>query len=159
MDALQIGKGSLYHAFGSKRALFERALTRYRRYQDDAIAAALDRPGPVRDRIRAGLTFLVETNFGGVQPRGCLAVNTAAELAGADEGAAAQVLRSFERTESAFRAVLEEGRRTGELDADLDPAATASLLLATTVGIQLIARTATGPDRLHRIVDAALAHL
>ena len=159
VDALQIGKGSLYNAFGSKRELFDRALQRYRRYQDDAIAYQLDRPGPVKDRLRAGLTFLVETNFAGVVPRGCLAVNTAAELGGQDEAATEQVRRSFDRTESAFRAVLEEGRRSGELDADLDPDATASLLLAATVGMQVIARTAGGPERLRRVVDAALDHL
>lgn len=157
VDALGIGKGSLYNAFGSKRELFDRALQRYRQYQAEAIAEQLERPGPVKERLAAGLRFLVESNLHDEQPRGCLAVNTATELAGVDAGATEQVRRSFDRTELAFRTAIDEGQRTGEIDAALDARSVASLLLAATVGMQVLARTATEPDRLVRIVEAAIA--
>jgi TetR/AcrR family transcriptional repressor of nem operon len=159
VDALGIGKGSLYNAFGSKQGLFERALARYREFQNDAIAQVLEQPGLVRDRLRAGFTYLVDANFRGHQPRGCFAVNTAAELGGIDEMATEQVRRSFDRTESAFRVAIAEGQASGELEPDLDAEATASLLLAASVAIQLVARTATGPERMRRIADAALAQI
>ena len=44
---LGIGKGSLYAAFGSKRALFDLALDRYRERQGDTLTEIIDRPGPV----------------------------------------------------------------------------------------------------------------
>src|SRR6478609_33724 len=58
VDALGIGKGSLYNAFESKRALFERAL---RRYGDERVAGlltVLNQPGPVRARLQAAVERL-----------------------------------------------------------------------------------------------------
>lgn len=159
VDALQIGKGSLYNAFGSKRELFDRALARYRQFQDETLATLLDRPGAARERIRAGLRYLIDANFAGEQPRGCLAVNTAAELGGRDAAATTDVQRSFDRTGSALRAVIVHGQATGEIDRDVDPDQAADLLLATSIAIQVMARTATDKGRLVRIADAALDRL
>jgi len=47
--------------------------------------------------------------------RGCLAVNTAAELAGTDKEATELVRRMLDQTEEAFRALIAEGQRTGEI--------------------------------------------
>jgi TetR/AcrR family transcriptional regulator, transcriptional repressor for nem operon len=159
VDALGIGKGSLYNAFGSKHDLFERALQRYREDQADALARVLDQPGPVKPRLRAALQFIVDSNFAGRHRRGCLAVNTAAELAGSDQQAAGQVRRMFDRTEAAFRAAIEEGQRSGEISADLDARAAGSLLLNTVVGMQLLAKAAAAPDRLTRVADTVLGLL
>ena len=158
VEALGIGKGSLYNAFGSKRGLFDLALRRYQRYQEETIGAIVDQPGPVKDRLRAAFVYLVRTNVDGTWPRGCLAVNTATEL-GADGEAAAAVARSFDRTESAIRALLVEGRATGEIGPQVDPDRTASMLLAVTMGIQVAARASDDPGRLDRMVDGALAAL
>ena len=159
VDALGIGKGSLYNTFGSKRQLFDLALQRYQRYQRETIGAIVDRPGPAKDRLRAAFDYLVRTNLDGTWPRGCLAVNTATELSVGDAPAAEQVARSFDRTESAIRALLVEGRATGELSPDLDPDQCASMLLAVTMGIQVAARMGEDRARLDRIVDGALASL
>ncbi len=75
VDALGIGKGSLYHAFGSKHALFELALRRYRDSQAVAVIELLDGEGPVKDRLRAALRMLVEMDLTDPDRRGCMAVN------------------------------------------------------------------------------------
>ncbi|MBO2455033.1 TetR/AcrR family transcriptional regulator [Actinomadura barringtoniae] len=156
IDALGIGKGSLYNAFGSKHALFERALKRYRESQADALAELLARPGPVKERLRTTLAFIAEMNLGDPDRRGCLAVNTAAELASSDPQANDLVSRMFDRTEEAFRAVIEEGQRTGEISSERDAQAIGSLMLNTVVGLQLLSKTANGPERLARVIDALL---
>ncbi|MFI6039230.1 TetR/AcrR family transcriptional regulator [Streptomyces sp. NPDC051315] len=159
VDALGIGKGSLYNAFGSKRALFELALRRYRDSQALALVEMLEESGPVRERLREVLRFLAEMDLGDPDRRGCMAVNTAAELAGADEAAAVLVRRMFDRTEGAFRALIEEGQRAGEIAPERDPVALGSLLLTTVVGMRLMARVAEGPDRLARVIDATIDSL
>ncbi|MEU6784233.1 TetR/AcrR family transcriptional regulator [Nonomuraea angiospora] len=159
VDALGIGKGSLYNAFGSKHALFEAALSRYRDSQAAALIEMLEEPGPVKDRLRRALRLLSEMDLADPDRRGCMAVNTAAELGQADESAAQLVRRMFDRTEDAFRALVEEGRRTGEISADRDARAVGSLLLNTVVGMRLLARVADGPDRLTRVVDAVVDSL
>lgn len=159
VDALGIGKGSLYNAFGSKHALFERALKLYRESQADALAELLARPGPVKERLRTTLTFIAEMNLGDPDRRGCLAVNTAAELASSDPQANELVSRMFDRTEQAFRAVIDEGQRTGEISSERNAQAIGSLMLNTVVGLQLLSKTANGPDRLARVIDALLETL
>ncbi|MBE1590910.1 TetR/AcrR family transcriptional regulator [Nonomuraea angiospora] len=159
VDALGIGKGSLYNTFGSKHALFEAALSRYRDSQAAALIEMLEEPGPVKDRLRRALRSLSEMDLADPDRRGCMAVNTAAELGQSDESAARLVRRMLDRTEEAFRALVEEGRRTGEIAADRDARAAGSLLLNTVVGMRLLARVADGPDRLTRVIDAVVDSL
>ena len=158
-DAVGIGKGSLYNAFGSKRALFGLALDRYRDQQAGLVEELLSQPGPIKDRLRAALHLMIDLNFADPDRRGCLAVNTAAELAGEDAQATQQVARMFERTTEAFRAAIEAGQAASEVDAGLDAEAVATHLLTTLVGVQLLSKTAADPERLKRSVDIALAPL
>lgn len=155
-DAVGIGKGSLYNAFGSKRELFGLALDRYRDQQAVLVDQALANDGPVKDRIRAALFLMIDMNFADPDRRGCLAVNTAAELAGEDAQATVQVARMFERTGSVLRAALVSAQIGGEIDADVDVEATAMHLLTTLIGLQLLSKTATDPQVLKRAVDVAL---
>ncbi|MYY80125.1 MULTISPECIES: TetR/AcrR family transcriptional regulator [unclassified Streptomyces] len=159
VDEIGIGKGSLYNTFGSKHALFERALMRYRDSQAAWLEALLDHPGSAKDRVRGALEALVELDLGDPDRRGCMAVNTAAELAASDAEAAAAVRKMFARTESAFRATIKEGQRAGEIAADHDPAATAAWLLATVIGMRVLAKTAEDARQLRRVVDAAMGSL
>ncbi|MEU3527697.1 TetR/AcrR family transcriptional regulator [Streptomyces sp. NPDC038707] len=159
VDALGIGKGSLYNAFGSKHALFERALRRYRDSQAVLLMEMLEERGPVKARLRKALEFLAELDLADPDRRGCMAVNTAAELARTDQTAAELVRRMFDRTEDAFRALIEEGQRAGEIAPERDPAALGSLLLNTVVGLRLMARIAESPDRLVRVIDATVESL
>lgn len=140
-------------------ALFQRALRRYRDAQTVALEKMLEQPGPVKERLRKALTALAEMDLADPDRRGCMAVNTAAELAGVDKEATELVLRLLDRTESAFRMLIEEGRRTGEITSGRDPAALASLLMNTVVGMRLVARVAEGPERLARVIDATIDSL
>ncbi|MFF1695813.1 TetR/AcrR family transcriptional regulator [Streptomyces sp. NPDC058257] len=159
VDALGIGKGSLYNTFGSKHALFERALRRYRDSQAVALIEMLEEPGPVKERLRAALWLLVEMDLADPDRRGCMAVNTAAELAGADEMATDLVRRMFDRTEEAFSTLVERGQRAGEIASDRDARAVGSLLLTTVVGLRLVGRVAEGPERLSRVIDVMVDSL
>lgn len=159
VDELGIGKGSLYNTFTSKHALFEQALRRYGENRIAGLVEVLEGPGSVRARIRAALERLVDAYLADPRRRGCLAVNTAAELAGVDAAAAKIVRGVFDRMESAFQAAIEEGQRGGEIDADRDSREVASLLLNATIGMSVVAKTADSPDRLLRVVDAVLTTL
>ncbi|MEU7046884.1 TetR/AcrR family transcriptional regulator [Streptomyces eurythermus] len=156
VDALGIGKGSLYNTFGSKHALFEQALRRYRDCQAVILLEMLEEPGPVKARLRKALEFLAEPGLAAPDRRGCMAVNVAAELARTDETAAELVRRMFDRTEDAFRALIEEGQRSGEIAPGRDPVALGSLLLNTAMGLRFMARIAEGSDRLARVIDATV---
>lgn len=159
VDALGIGKGSLYNAFGSKHALFEQALCRYRDGQALALIEVVAERGSVKDRLRKMLRYVAETDPSDPDRRGCLAVNAAAEFAGMDETAIELVQRMLDRTEDAFRALIEEGQRSGEIASHRDPSAVASMLLNTVVGLPLTARMAKSPERLTAVIDATVDSL
>src|SRR5262245_9309831 len=129
VNALGIGKGSLYNTFESKRSLFEKAL---RRYGDERVAGllkALNRPGPVKARLAAAFARLAASEHAHLVRRGCMAANTAMELGERDEAALAIVRSVFDRMERVLQVTVEEGQRSGELAPDRDAKEVASQLL------------------------------
>ncbi|MBV6700169.1 TetR/AcrR family transcriptional regulator [Kitasatospora aureofaciens] len=157
-EATGVGKGSLYNAFGSKRELFERALDRYDRLGAEFTAELLARPGTTRECLRAFLYDSVDSDLAQPIRRGCLAVNTAVELAGHDPDIARAVHRAVERTMAALEARIAQGVRNGDVPRSLDPRATAEYVMSTLAGLRVMARSYDAAT-LHRIVDTALAML
>lgn len=155
-EATGVGKGSLYHTFGSKRELFGRALDRYDRAGAELTEDILSRPGTARERIRAYLLFIVDVDLAGPVRRGCLAANTALELGGRDDAAAQAVRHMEDRTIELLAARIEQGKRDGDVAAELDAGAQALFLMNAILGLRVMAKTFDGPT-LHRIVDTALA--
>ncbi|MEV0401719.1 TetR/AcrR family transcriptional regulator [Actinoallomurus sp. NPDC050550] len=157
-EATGVAKGSLYHSFGSKRELFDKALALYDRVGSEVTEEFLSRPGTAKERIRAYLVFLVDMDLNGPVRRGCLAANTALELGGRDEEATRAVRRTEERTIELLAARIEQGRRDGDVSPEIDARAQAQFLMNTIVGLRVMARTFDGPT-LYRIIDTALAGL
>lgn len=159
VDELGIGKGSLYATFGSKRALFDRALERYRQQQGDALTRIIEQPGPVKARLRTALQFIIEANAADPDRRGCMAVNTAAEMAGADQKATLDVRHMFEQNQGALQSVIAEGQRDGQIRRDIPAAALAAHVFTTGVGLQLLVKTVRNPLDLTPVVEAAIDSL
>src|SRR3954471_16602261 len=157
LDAIGVGKGSFYNAFGSKHALFEQAL---RRYGDDRVAGlsrSFAESGPVRQRIKGYLERLAAPESEKALRRGCFADNTAAELGRRDPVATKIVRGTFERMECVLEDALVEGQKKGELDRALDPKAIASLILAALIGITVLAKVDGSGARVKRIALALAA--
>lgn len=154
VDALGIGRGSLYNAFDSKHALYERALRRYYERETVRLIEVLDGPGPARERLRAALELVVDAAR--EDRRGCMMANAAVEFGAADEVVNHLVRRTFERQEAAFRSTIEEGQRSGEIDPAADARALASFLLTTINGIRVLAKADPDPHRLADLAGTAL---
>ena len=157
-EATGIAKGSLYNTFGSKRELFDRALELYDRTGSELTEEFLARPGTAKDRIRAYLRLLVDTDLSEPVRRGCLAVNTALELGGRDPEATTAVRRMQDRTIELLTARIQQGQADGDVDRDLDAKAEAQFLMTTIAGLRVMTKT-LGPRTLHRIIDTAVADL
>jgi len=159
LKAMGLGKGSFYHAFESKHALFEQALRRYGDERVAGLARGLAEAGPVRQRIKAYLERLVSPENEKALRRGCFAANTAAELGRRDPAAMKIAAGTFARMENVLAEALVEGQKKGELERALDPRAVASLLLATLVGITVLAKVENPAPRIRRIALALSALL
>jgi TetR/AcrR family transcriptional repressor of nem operon len=153
-EAIGIGPGSLYNAFTSKHALYERTLRRYYERETVRLIEVLDGPGSPRGRIRAALDLVVAAALEDRERLGCMATNAAVEFADKDDIVHHLVCRIFGRQEAAFRSTIEEGQRTGEIDPDLDAGALAAFFLATINGIRVLAKADAG--RLAMMAETAL---
>ncbi|MFE2179234.1 TetR/AcrR family transcriptional regulator [Streptomyces sp. NPDC059455] len=158
-DRLQIGKGSLYNAFGGKRQLFDLALSRYLDLRVEVLTYWLEATEPAKDLLREALMFFAESDLADPDRRGCLVVNSAVEFGRLDEAVATQVRNLFDQVESVFESLVARGQREGDIRSDVDAKTLASMLLNTVTGLHVLSRLEPGPDRMTRIVDATLALL
>lgn len=156
---LCVHPGSLYRTFGDKRALFLRALARYRETQARGLAPALLAGGPVLPRIRAVPVGLIELAAEQEEPRGCLAANSAGELLPGDKDVARGVADVLSDVEAGFLQGLRAAAAQGEIASTLDLAGWAATLTMLVQGLQVVAKADPDPRRLIRGVDAVLASL
>ncbi|MFF7729534.1 TetR/AcrR family transcriptional regulator [Streptomyces sp. NPDC008001] len=156
---LGIARASLYATFGSKRALYLKALERYGEQHDPCIAEELSRPGPALPAVRELVARFAAEAAGDDLRRGCFVTNTAVELAPHDPDAARGVQDSWLALETALTSALTRAADQGELPAGRDPAALARMLLVLMQGMRVVGKAAPGSARLRDAAAQALALL
>lgn len=139
-DAMGIGRGSLYNEFGDKHSLFVEALDRYRLERLAQLEAVLGAAPSAPAGIEAVFRRTVDWLWADSSRRGCLLVNSAAELAGSDPAVADRAKQSFDRFAEMFRLALERGKRDGELDSSLDARAISRYFASALVGLRVLAK-------------------
>lgn len=161
LDDLAIGMGmnrpSIYAAFGDKRSLYRRAVADYAETSRTWLAAALARPRPLRDALRAVYRYARDFYLAGDHgPRGCFLLGTALTEAAGD----ADIRRIVEDTMTAFTATFterfERARRAGELSPHA-PDALAAIATATLNTLAVRARTGADRQELDTLIEAAVA--
>lgn len=155
---LGVGRGSLYAVFGSKHALYLKALERYRATMGAFVVEQIGRGLPVRDALRGWLEGTMEASLRDPDRRGCMMVNAGAERGGCDPDARRCVNANVHAIEEAVHDALVRARAAGELAPDKDPRALARFLAITSQGLAVAARTAD-PAMLRDTVEVALAAL
>lgn len=154
-DAMGLGSASLYAAFGTKRGVFEAALDRYLAQNMRARLAECENLPP-RAAIAAFLETTVERSLR--DPRGCLLVNAAIDVAPHDAGLGAVVAARLGEIEAFFTRCLAAGQRNGSIAVDA-PDDVARLLLAAILGLRVLARSRPERPLLEGIARQALALL
>ena len=156
-QAMGLGPASLYNSFGDKHALFLRALDRYLDATLRERIARLEATLPPRAAIEAFLATIVERSL--ADPRGCLLVNTATECAAHDGEVGAVVAARMGELEAFFLRLVCAGQRDGSIAAESDAADLAALLLATVMGLRVLARARPVPALLHGAARQAIVAL
>ena len=142
-DELQIGRQSLYCAFGNKQELFVAALHRYLETQLAGILSVLTAPGPPLGNVRKVLATWQSAACSG-EGHGCLLANSAAELGARDAVVAPVLDQMLQRLEDGFAAALARARSEGTLSSDKDPRALARLIVTTGQGLAILSKVRTG---------------
>lgn len=99
-----LNRSSLYQAFGSKRALFDAALERYVRENVDPVLASMESPTAGRQDLLDYLASLSATfrSDPELAVRGCMIVNSMAELGARDASARAAGIAYRDRVTDAI---------------------------------------------------------
>jgi len=142
-DAMGIQRGSLYQAFGDKKALFLQAMDRYlRKGRATSREALQDAASPME-----GLRAWFELMFASCPSRkGCFAVNSTVELAAHDSDVAKVTSSHWRQMEALLVETIERGQTDGEIRDDLTPRDISRLLLSTLAGAQALDRQKTRRD-------------
>ncbi len=153
--ATGLGRQSLYNAFGDKRAIFDRALDRYRARAGELRETMAERG---LEGIRVFLGTSVEALTEGDDRPGCLLTRTRAEWTADEElpaacGANDRALRSF------FQDRLDEAAEDGSLASAVEPATAAELLLTLAHGMSTMASGGASTRALKAQVELLLDRL
>lgn len=148
------GQGSMYHHFSGKPELALAAITRTAGELRAEAERQFAAPGTAVERITAYLRRERDVL------RGCpIGRLTQDPDVMADPALRRPVEETFTWLRTRLAAVLTEGRDRGELDAALDPSATASTIVAVLQGGYVLARAQNSPAAFTEAVDGALGLL
>jgi len=139
-QATGLGRGSLYGAFGDKRALFLRALALY---LDTALRermARLQCPEAGKAEIVALFRGVARDALGDRERKGCMVTNCSIELADRDPDLACQAARSLDLFERAFAGAIRQAQARGDIGAGRDPVRLARFLTVCMEGMLVLAR-------------------
>ena len=139
--ATRLGKGSLYGAFGDKRALFHRV---FERYCHDVTAhleaAVVGSPDGARDRVAAYVRRAATATADDAARRGCLLAKGSAELA-ADDAVVADLARvAYERMRAHLTAAIAQAQEAGDITRHVDPGRLAIVVLANLRGLEALGK-------------------
>jgi AcrR family transcriptional regulator len=156
MNAMRIGRQSMYDTFGDKRALFLKALELYVQESMAAIAAELRKRGSPLANVRNALMLF--TQRADIAPTdGCMGINTLCEF-GLQDPEVLQAMLGQGNTKAVRRLLIDNLRRAkaaGELPEDADITGLADFFDATLAGLRIAARGGKNRAELKRIVAIA----
>ncbi|MGC1548134.1 MAG: TetR/AcrR family transcriptional regulator [Rhodanobacter sp.] len=150
MDDLSVATGmnrpSLYGAFGDKQTLYLATLERYTRRSRMAMDAALDETLPLADALARVYEAALAIYFPPKEPpRGCFLIGTALAESVEDPEVRARLHDALAEFDQAFEIRLRAAQQKGELDANADVKALASV--ASAVLHTLALRSRAGDSR------------
>jgi len=138
VNALGIGRQSIYGAFGDKRRLFEESLALYARTELQSFVDALEGPGSPRERICGMLDYI--RLLAAREPRnGCLVIRTAASQCGCDADLAKHAAMQTGRIVDALTNTLREAQSVGQLAPCHNARALARTAVSTFNGMAILA--------------------
>ncbi len=128
VDYVGINRASLYDTFGNKRQLFENAIRNYKDQNHQFISAYLAVEFSLVPGLRGLFYGAVEMALGDADCKGCMVVNTTAELLPGDPEILGFLRENQRDFESIFVQFLTWAKERGELNSSANVEASALYL-------------------------------
>ena len=154
--ATKLANGSLYKAFGDKRAVFLAAFDRYTERRSARVKQLLGREQSGLDKIRALVGFYADSAYGVEGRLGCLVVGSATDLATFDTDVARRVTTALQHLKALLHELIMLGQSDGSVASEVEPKACAHALLCLLQGLRVAGKI--GQTRLEAValVDQAM---
>jgi len=136
LAATGLSRSSLYQTFGSKQALFERCLRRYRDHLADTMQARLAAAPSAFAFLRSVLESIADETASDARRRGCLIMNTAREFNCRNREVSRLVAESATRMTALFAGAITQAQREGEIPVARDAQTLALFFLCNVSGLR-----------------------
>lgn len=148
-------KGSIYQTFGSKHALFMRALEHYATAQFNAVAAVgFQHDSPI-ESLRAIARKATEEAIRTGQ--GCMIVNSVVELGPHDDDVRALAERQRDMRLRVMSDLIRQAQAAGEVNAAVAPTRRARQLMVTMAGVAATAKCVLDAEDAVTVLDDVIA--
>jgi TetR/AcrR family transcriptional repressor of nem operon len=155
LAAMGMGKSSFYHAFGSKRELFEKVMDRFVNEAVGGLAAELPtHPHPI-ERIREFFRDIA-CSAAPQHKKGCFMGNTVVELNNTDRQLSVRALRRLQSMEALFCHYIEAAQQSGELQSREEPMVLARYLQTMWNGLNITRRIHPDGSVLRPLIELQL---
>lgn len=159
VDATGLKKGSLYAAFGDKRAMYHAALRQYDSHEISAAIGLVRQSGTPKEKIARLFDAVLKGAAKKSGRRGCLICNAAIDQAATDAETSKVLTASIDRLERAILNALTSAGRSPTLSGSDSTQAKARGLLASYFGLRVLAKSGASRDVLASVRDDALSKL
>ena len=157
LDAMQIGRQSMYDTFGDKRSLYLEAL---RQYCEDSTADLLRHlQGGTPLQAVANMLTAFASRPARENARGCMGVNAVCEFGNSDADINALQAYYGNRVNGAVEQMLRAALKAGEIPAGTDVRQAAAFVAATLSGMKVSAKAGAGVAALKHIAHFAIKAL
>ncbi|ANY70233.1 TetR family transcriptional regulator [Paenibacillus sp. BIHB 4019] len=153
-----LGRGSLYNAFGSKHELYELALSHYHEHWIQEQTALLERPVPVKERLRGFLEWAVEKDFED-SSKGCLLINATMERGRMDSTVETVANLHVESLESVLCRVIEQGIQSGEITSDRSALDLSRSFLCSYYGLRILNASTRNLEMAEQLVESTMVNM
>ena len=136
-----INQFSIYSSFSSKKKLFIESIRRYREHVRHNVYQTLLKEGAGMKELEQFLLKTAQRERSPGTARGCLVVNTAAEIGGNDKEIAAEVNGYFNYIREILKQVLKTAVVKGELPAGTDIEKQSAFFLGVMQGLSVGSKT------------------
>jgi len=144
---------SLYNAFGDKRGLYLRALEHYLDRSLRERIRRLESALPPAEAITGFFDETIERSVSDPHKRGCMLVNSALEITSDDEAFRNLVATEIAEIREFFHRCFTAAQKNGTLPATISADDAAAHLLATVLGMRVLARV----DPQRAVLTSAVA--
>lgn len=151
LEAMKMGKGSMYHNFGNKREVFRLALNRFMQKFAAWFTSEIESS---KDPVEFIRSFFLSIPKQGVNEhqKGCFLGNTVAELACIDPGLEKLATEHLAKIEQTFYIYIKEAQANGKLKSKEDPKLLARHLINLWNGINITRRMYPNPKDLTPLI-------